>query len=287
MPKSVPLVPLPKRIAEIESVYGRAAERIVGLLSALNPETFSSIDHRRVMDEVGKIVMALNDTVGAWAPAAIRAAYEESASVARTRLELIGAKRLPERRYNPVRHDKRIGQLTRIVMRDFWKANLTIMRTARKYLAVMGQAAAGITRIRVQEFEAADALPFIKRLLKKARPADVAEASMARTSISAKIRDYLLGKLGGEDFIKIKGKDGIVRNYNAKKYAELVARTRMREAQTRAVKEMARQYDNDLVQITTHDNPCPACEEYQGNVYSISGETPGYELLPEGGPPWH
>jgi hypothetical protein len=289
MPKKLALIPMKTQIAKIRSVYVSAAGRIVAVLSSLEPESYTAAKSGSVLSQIKDIIRSLDAAVRTWAPAAIRAAYRESVGVAGTRLEMIGAKRLPERKYNPARHDKKIKALTRTVMTDYWKANRTIERTARKYLAVMARAAAGVSKIQqVQMFEAKDAWPRIKALIKKSRPADWAKASQARGAVSKQIKDYLLGKLGGKDFIAIRGKDGISRNYNLKSYSELVARTRMREAQTEAVKESMKQFDEDLVEIPRHDNPCAEiCAQYQGQVYSISGNSDKYEKLPDGGPPWH
>ncbi|MFA7177480.1 MAG: phage minor capsid protein, partial [Smithellaceae bacterium] len=93
----------------------------------------------------------------------------------------------------------------------------------------------------------------------------------------------LLDQIGGGDFIIVNGK-----SYNVKSYAELVARTRMRESQTQATIELANEFENDLAEIPRHDNPCEEiCAEYQGKVYSISGKHPDYPMLPDGGPPFH
>lgn len=271
------------RIAEIQAVYASAAGRIIVALSSLEPESYTAAKSGAVLSQVKDIIGRLDTAVQMWAPGAIRAAYEESASVARTRLEMIGAKGLSTKKYDPARHDKKITALTKTVMTDYWKANRTIEKTARKYLSVVTQAAAKVKKIaQMQAFDIEDAWSWITRLLKRARPADVAAATLSEGTLSRQIRDYLLSKLKGEDFINIRG-----RNYNVKSYAELVARTRMREAQTEAVKELAREFDNDLCEIAKHDNPCDLCAEYQGEVYSISGDTPGYDPLPDGGPPWH
>jgi len=271
------------RIVEIQSVYASAARRIIAALSSLEPDSYTAAKSGAVLSEVKAIIRSLDAAVQKWAPRAIRAAYKESAGVARTRLEMIGAKALPANRYNPARHDKKVAALTKTMMTDYWKANRTIERTARKYLAVVGQAAAGVAKLaQVQMFEAKDALPFIGRLLKKARPTDVNLARMASGTVSRQIRDYLLKRLSGEDFIIIKG-----RHYAVKSYAELVARTRMRESQTAAVIESMKQFDEDLVEIPVHDNPCEMCAPYQGQIYSVSGTSESYPELPDGGPPWH
>jgi len=284
MPKTLSLIPMKARIALIQSVYDSAAERIIAVLSSLDPATYAAAESGRALSQVKDIIRSLDTAVQMWAPGAIRAAYEESAGVARTRLEMIGAQRIPASKYNPARHDKKISALTKTVMTDYWKANRTIEKTARKYLSVVSQAAVGVAKLaQVQMFESTDALPFIKRLLKKARPADVAQATLSSGTVSRTIRDYLLSKLGGKDFIVING-----RHYDVKSYAELVARTRMREAQTEATKELCKEFDNDLVQFSTHDNPCEECKKYEGEIYSLSGDSDTYDQLPdEAMPPVH
>jgi hypothetical protein len=285
MPKTVGLVPMKAQIERIQSAYSSAAKRIVDILSGLDPATFTTVEHGAALRKVKDIVLTLNDQVRMWAPPAIRTAYEESAGVARTRLELIGAKQVPHWKYNPARHDRKIDALVRFVSRDFFKANLTIEKTARKFLGVMAQAAAGVAKVaaQVQEFDMSDAWPWINRLLKKARPADLAAETLSRGTLSKQIQDYLLGKLGGQDFIKING-----RNYNLKDYSELVARTRMREAQSEATKELAQQFDNDLVQFSKHDSPCEECGPLEGMIFSISGKDEEYpELTDEVTPPIH
>jgi hypothetical protein len=287
MPKKMALIPMKTRIAEIQAVYASAAERIITVLSSLEPDTYTAAKSGAVLSEIQTIVRSLDAAVQMWAPGAIRAAYQESAGVARTRLEMIGAKRLPVNKYDPARHDKKIAALTKTIMTDYWKANRTIERTARKYLSVVSQAAAGIKKIeQVQMFDSATVKGFINRTVAVSLAAktkyNAGMAHLTSKDIAAKIRAKLLRQLSGENFITINGRD-----YNLRSYAELVARTRMRESQTEAVKESMKQFDEDLVEIPRHDNPCSECAEYQGQIYSVSGETPGYELLPEGGPPWH
>jgi hypothetical protein len=287
MPKTAPLIPLKEQIERIQSVYSGAAERIVGILSGLDPETFTAGENGRALREVKDAVEVLNVQVRSWAPAAIRAAYEESKDVARTRLELIGAKL--SKRYNPARHDKKIEALTKTILRDFWKANRTIAKTAGKFLALMAISAAGVANVQAQaqEFDSAEVSGFIRRTVAgslRARTGyNAGQAHLTSKDIAAKIRAKLLGQIGDGSFIRINGK-----NYNLKSYSELVARTRAREAQTEAVKEICKEFENDLVFIPRHDNPCEEiCADIQGKVYSLSGNHPDYPELPDGGPPFH
>jgi hypothetical protein len=275
----LPLVPLKSRIAAIGRAYAGAADAVVATLSSLDPETFTASKGGVALSRIAEIVGSLDSGVKRWARASISAAYKEGADVSRTRLEAIGASRLPARSRKAGRHERKIDALTRTVMKDYWEANRTIEKTARKYIALVGLAAQEVRKI---EAFASDAdFPYIKRIVKVAKGTGIAE-SQSRTAVSRKILEHLRRKLSGGDFIEING-----RHYNLRAYSELVARTRMREAQTEATKEMCAEFENDLVEIPPHDNPCEECAPYQGQVYSISGNHPKYELLPDGGPPWH
>jgi len=71
-------------------------------------------------------------------------------------------------------------------------------------------------------------------------------------------------------------------------YAELLARTRTREAQTAGALIRYDQYGIELVRVPSHGGACPICAPWQGAVLSIKGEHPGYPSLASiGPPPWH
>lgn len=291
MPKTLALIPLKTRVAALGATYDAAAGRIIRALSRLQPDDYSPARAGAVLSEVRDVVGRLDAQVKSWAQRAIKAAYREGGAVAQTRLEMIGAERLPARKYNPERHDKKTAALTKTILTDYWKANRTIERTAKKYILAVSQAAAGVAKVekkleQLQAFDSAQVKSFINRTVAASVSAatryNAGMAHLTSKDIAAKIRAKLLDMIGGGDFITING-----RNFNLRSYAELVARTRMRESQTEAVKESMKQFDEDLVEIPEHDNPCPECAQYQGQVYSISGRTPGYPLLPSGGPPWH
>ena len=74
------------------------------------------------------------------------------------------------------------------------------------------------------------------------------------------------------------------------KYAELVARTKTREAVTRGSINRYIEAGQDLVIITNHGTDCEVCKFFEGKVFSISGTHPKYppiDQLLNGGPPFH
>jgi hypothetical protein len=69
--------------------------------------------------------------------------------------------------------------------------------------------------------------------------------------------------------------------YNLGSYAEMVARTTLAEAQTRATLDECALYEEDLVKVSIHGTVCDICKESEGNIYSLSGNDPEYPMLDE------
>jgi hypothetical protein len=59
----------------------------------------------------------------------------------------------------------------------------------------------------------------------------------------------------------------------------MVAQTTLAQAQTQATIDLCALYENDLVQVSSHGTVCDICLEYEGNVYSLSGNDPEYPKL--------
>lgn len=62
-------------------------------------------------------------------------------------------------------------------------------------------------------------------------------------------------------------------------YAEMVSRTVTAEAANAGITNQLRGMGRDLVQITSHRASCPICAPYEGRVYSLTGQTPGYPKI--------
>lgn len=69
-------------------------------------------------------------------------------------------------------------------------------------------------------------------------------------------------------------------------YAEMVARTTTREAMTAGTRGRMIETGQDLVTISDHQTDTDICKPFEGNTYSLTGATAGYELLPDQ-PPFH
>lgn len=107
------------------------------------------------------------------------------------------------------------------------------------------------------------------------------------TETIRQLRDALKAVHGGT--VPVTDKNGDVINFDAGYYAEMVARTRTREAVTIARHDRLKEDGIDLVAIVgrVSQNFCTA---FLGQVFSLdgkSGKYPAYDSLPGGGPPFH
>lgn len=74
--------------------------------------------------------------------------------------------------------------------------------------------------------------------------------------------------------------------YKPSYYAELVARSKFHQAHTQAALGQARNYDTDLVEISTHNTTTAICLPFEGKVFSISGKDTRFPPIDEF-PPFH
>jgi ribosomal protein S20 len=95
--------------------------------------------------------------------------------------------------------------------------------------------------------------------------------------IKSNLEKILTDRLIGKEQIVVAG----TKHYKPEDYATMLARTRTRDAQSSAAIQSALQYGVDLVQVSDHNTTTPICMNYEGQIYSISGNTKGYPRLGE------
>ncbi len=109
-------------------------------------------------------------------------------------------------------------------------------------------------------------------------------AALSRWEVQKQITSLFHAKFGNMQLIQILCKDGKLRHYRPSYFFKMMARTKMREVQTGAVKDTCYEYDNDLVRFSKHANPCDICADREGEIYSLSGKHPVYPPLDEEAP---
>jgi hypothetical protein len=89
-----------------------------------------------------------------------------------------------------------------------------------------------------------------------------------------------------EKYIALVDKNGKLRNYNLKSYAELVARTKLTEAQASSTVNLSLAYGSGLVQVSSHNTETEYDAQFEGKVFDLTGENPRFPNATDL-PPFH
>jgi hypothetical protein len=93
------------------------------------------------------------------------------------------------------------------------------------------------------------------------------------------IQNKLIEKSKDGKIITVIDKNGKPRNYDIKKYSELVARTKLRDVQTEASLNLANEVETDLIQVSSHNTSTPLCQEYEGKIFSLTGKNKDFPVI--------
>lgn len=271
MAKRIGRIPLGDRVRELDRIYRIIEREIMKELLLTDIGNYQEVRAVKTQEKIDRLIKMLNRSALEWAKSAVPEAYDKGYEVAQTRLEIFGAEKNDE--FNKKTHEQSIDFEVDTMMDDLIKANLSIKISVGMYLYLVRQGSQGLKQI--QEFDFRDE-EFIADLLD-----DAIRAGETRTYAKNLVMDYIKAEVGEGKFIQIRG-----RNYNMEKYADLVAKTRLRHVQTESVLNSCKEYDNDLVQVSDHGTETPICLPYEGNVYSLSGKSSAYPYL-DAYPPFH
>jgi len=254
----------------LAAVYRSAEREIKALLLGIDLEKFNGQDALNIQGRVLKIVAGLNVSAERWIDDDLMKSYHAGERRAKVALEILGRK--PKK---PATSDPRV-KIKDDVYTTLYRSNRSILKTTETYLSVAMLAAGELRAAQVQEFDFGNEAAAIG-----AMSAEAVAAGSSRGVLKRLILAHLRALVTDGNLIEING-----RNYKIGKYAEMVARTEIRKAQTEATKDLCKRYDNDLVEVSDHSTDCDECEPFEGNIYSLSGAHSSYPELPES-PPFH
>jgi len=98
-----------------------------------------------------------------------------------------------------------------------------------------------------------------------------------------RIKNDLMSSLLDNKFVTVIDKNGVQRSYDVKYYADMVARTEMRNLQTSSVINAAVGVGGDLVQVSSHNTKTPFDAQFESKIFSLSGndkDFPKADFLP-------
>jgi len=242
---------------------------------------------RKAKREIEKTLKTQDDFNEAWISRYFPQAYNESSEISRAKLESLGQE-VKKKKFDTI--SKKTQKMYAIkVYKRFLFVNDEIRKRVDQYFRLISRNKALQNLTKETEIKEGT-----ERILKAAQiPTSRItlsgfgyEAAASRGEVQRAIKELYKKTFGEFDFIEIVTKTGKIRKYKPTGYIKMVARTEMRRLQTAATIDRCGQYDNDLVQISSHDNPCLICMPFEGQIYSISGKHPTYEKLMDS-PPYH
>lgn len=251
-----------KQIEELAKVYLAAQKGIKAELRRLDITDFRRARSEAILREINLILRGLDLKARQWAEKAIPQAYRRGFDLAGEQLKRLRVTSFVD--YDKIIHTSAVGILVDDITFDLLFANDSIQKNVGRFIRV--------TQQRIMEDQQ------ISRMI-----AEGVVRGETRRAVSDSLLEAFRKRMEDEQFITING-----RNYRPDYYAELVARTRGREASSQGTINTALQYDVDLVQWSVHSNSCPICQELQGKIYSISGTNDDFPALTkETTPPAH
>lgn len=262
-----PLSPMTqKRIEALLRLYRDSQARINKQLASAATTNFKKWRLNEELAQINRIVDALDEAARNASGKIIPTTYGQGADIARDAMIERGMD-LPAVNLGNKIHTASVQALADQMAADMLGANASIKRMARRILMQTQQTI-------VDESQINDIIG--RGLVEGA----------SRRDVSSGLRAALEKNLAKGAKVEIIGKDGKKRLYDPGDYAELVARTRTREAVTEGSVRFGMQHGVTLFQVSVHDNPCEAiCAAKQGKIYSmVSGQ--GFPVLNDK-PPFH
>lgn len=250
---------LSRVVAELLRLYKGAQEEIIGKLDANTLAEAKESRLKGILREITRIVDALDAAAIEFSDRVTTNTFRYGA---RSALEALEAQGIKTAAFEITAHQPAVRVIAETMATDMLEANNSIKVTARKVIRP--------AQIRgVQD-----------RVLSEQVGRGVISGE-ARRATSKRLANEIRERLGDGRLVQAGSK-----TYTPEKYAELVVRTRTREAVTQGAISGATQYGIDLFRVSVHDNPCPICQSFQGKIYSLSGDTPDFPVL-DRRPPFH
>lgn len=284
--KGQTLIPLKDKIAILEKSYQFLEEFIKNRLFG-----FLQYDEKKVKKlkkEIKARIKRQDKINRVWAGLNIPLAYNTSAAIAKEKLVKLNAK-VKKKRFDLISSQSKRNGIKKL-LKYMDSANKKILETVDQYFKLLKQSQGQIQNL-VDNTEIQEGTEKIieESIIPVARVTESGftyKATPSRGEVQRSIKKLFQRVFGDFDFITITMKNGKTRNYKPTGYMKMLARTEMRMIQTQAVKDRCREYQNDLVQISTHDRFCQICAPFEGQIYSLSGKHPIYPPVQDE-PPFH
>lgn len=244
---------LKTQVQALRAIYTAQQRKLRQIVAGVDSTDFQKFRAEALLKQIDEIVASLNVQTVKWADKALPQSYRQGIDIAAERLKALNVTRFVS--YDANIHTAAIAALIDEVSVDLIGANTSIARFFNHYIRKTQQQLLQDREISL-------------------RIAEGFAGGETRRTVSDAILGDLRQKMQDEKFIVING-----RNFQPDYYAELVARTRTREATTQGTINTSLRYGLDLVSWDVHEAACEYCQQFEGRVFSISGNDPDFPAL--------
>ena len=272
---------------QLQHRYKVIAAVVRKIISDVDIENFDRTRKKVAEKLLDKALVSANVEVSDFASQAVKRIYNEKKQKT--------AQILKRKKYKKARdekgHNKRVFNLIFNMSKILIGINNNLKKTALTYLSLVEKASGYLKKAKVQEFNSGEFDDDIEEIVwKGVQPVK---------RLTKAGYEYVAGKSLGEikqdirrHFEKVFGKFDVIiigeRAYNLNSYLELIARTQLIDVYTQSTLETCKQYGDDLVQFSHHDEPCEICADLEGQIFSISGDSEKFpQLTDDETPPVH
>lgn len=234
-------------LKKLTELYKKAYAQIIGEIKGAS--TFGVANRKAIARQIEKILQDLNVDVGKYIETEIPKYYKKGANQAVEQLEAIDAEIAAAVRFNQI-HKEAIAALVDDTQRAFAESIQGVARTANQLLG---------------------------KATREALTQQMAIGKIGGEALRT-VKKTIVGTLEDQGLIALIDKSG--RTWELETYAEMLIRTKAVEARNRGVVNRMAENNYDLVQVSDHGAD-DVCGEWEGEILSISGETPGYKTVAE------
>jgi hypothetical protein len=236
-------------IDDLVKLYTDTANNIVKSLDGMTAGTLAQ--RKQVLVQIEKELAALGVDTGKWVETNIPLQYRMGMQNAITQLKTLDFLPLDTEALFTTINRQAVAAMIDDTSRSFADALTTVGRSVKNIQSDMFQ----------QEI--------------KARLAEGTITGETRKSIQADIKQ----KIQDQGITALKDKAG--RDWSLDRYAEMLARTKLAEARNTGLTNKMLENSNDLVQVSSNGSSHPACADWEGQILSITGQTPDYPTVDE------
>jgi len=249
------------QVKNLGDSYLKSRKRLRRILTQVDLTDFRKYRTQALLAQVNSEITALNKAARVWAKKNVPVTYVRGVDIAAKELKRMNVTRFVNT--DAKIHQSAVASLVDDITINMVTANLSMKNEITRYIKK--------TQQRILEDKK------ISQLIVQGQI-----EGETRRQTSDVILKELTKQMGDEKYVRING-----RRYQPDKYAELLARTRTREAASIGSINTALQYGLDLVQISVHNHPQEdPCSPFQGKVFSLSGNHPDFPAL-KARPPFH